>query len=192
MTTNLINKRKYIGQKKSNVFLYEKYLGSGKILLQAIALYGASNFKVRLLQECSSKEELDLSEKYWISYYDAQKSREFYNICKGGESGPGGPRMLGKKHSIKTREIMSITRRGISNPNFGNRWHNSDKTKSIHSEQNKGTKNPSYGKKLMNNGVVAKRVTNEEFEYYLNNGWKFGSLKYSKKSPTTSRKQIVN
>ena len=36
LTTNHINGKKYIGQKKSNVFLGEKYLGSGKILKQAL------------------------------------------------------------------------------------------------------------------------------------------------------------
>ena len=32
LTTNLINEKKYIGQKTSNKFLGESYLGSGKLL----------------------------------------------------------------------------------------------------------------------------------------------------------------
>lgn len=35
-TTNLINGKIYIGQKRSKKFLKERYLGSGKILKKAI------------------------------------------------------------------------------------------------------------------------------------------------------------
>lgn len=58
-TTNLINNKIYIGQKKSNEFLNEKYLGSGKILRQAIDKEGKQNFKVELLEECESAQELN-------------------------------------------------------------------------------------------------------------------------------------
>lgn len=86
ITTNLINNRKYIGQKKSDYFKGTDYLGSGKILKQAVAKYGYENFKVDLLEECSSKEELDCQEKYWIKKYNAVDSPEFYNIAFGGQS----------------------------------------------------------------------------------------------------------
>lgn len=36
LTTNVINNKVYIGQKKSNKFLYNNYLGSGKLLKEAI------------------------------------------------------------------------------------------------------------------------------------------------------------
>ena len=43
-TTNLLNNKIYIGQKKSNEFLHEKYLGSGKYLLNSIRKHGKENF----------------------------------------------------------------------------------------------------------------------------------------------------
>lgn len=86
LTTNLINSKRYIGQKTSAVFLKEEYLGSGKILLQAVTKYGKENFKVELLEECSSKEELDEREKFWISTYNAVYSDNFYNLAFGGSS----------------------------------------------------------------------------------------------------------
>lgn len=87
LTTNLVNGKRYVGQKKSDVFLYEKYLGSGKSLKLAVEKYGKENFKVELIEWCESKEQLDDREKYWINYYNACKSRNFYNIAIGGEGG---------------------------------------------------------------------------------------------------------
>lgn len=84
-TTNLINGKKYIGQKKSSVFLEEKYLGSGTYLKRAINKYGKEHFKVKLIEECNSKEHLDEREIYWIKYYNAVKSNEYYNQSNGGD-----------------------------------------------------------------------------------------------------------
>jgi hypothetical protein len=84
-TTNLINGKKYIGQKTSKIFLKEKYLGSGTYLKRALNKYGKENFKVRLIEECDSKEELDSQEIYWIDYYNAVKSKDYYNQSSGGE-----------------------------------------------------------------------------------------------------------
>ena len=93
ITTNLINGRKYIGQKKSSTF-NESYKGSGKLLKNAIEKYGINNFETHILEEinnvptiCNSKEELDKSEYYYIKYYDAVNSHEFYNLKRGGEGG---------------------------------------------------------------------------------------------------------
>lgn len=83
ITTNLINGKKYIGRHKSKIF-DPRYLGSGIILTKAIAKYGRKNFKVELLCECNSSEELDDKEKDCIKEYDAIESNEFYNIAEGG------------------------------------------------------------------------------------------------------------
>lgn len=63
LTENLINSKKYIGQHKNNSF-NPSYLGSGTILKQAINKYGKENFKVEVLEECNSKEELNEKEIY--------------------------------------------------------------------------------------------------------------------------------
>ena len=86
LTTNLINNKKYIGQHKASQF-DTKYKGSGKILSKAIKKYGFDNFKTEILYECSSKEELDSKEKYYILLYNADLSSDFYNITPGGSGG---------------------------------------------------------------------------------------------------------
>ncbi len=202
ITTNLIDGRKYIGQKKSDTFLHEKYLGSGKILKQAIELYGKENFKVEMLCECDSKEELDEMEMYYIKFYYAQTSNKFYNICKGGEAGPGGPMFQGHKHTDETKLRMSENRKGSKNSNYGNRWTQSDDLKELHSKLSSGENNGMYGKKhsdktkeligsknrksmtgrvRVTNGNVNKIVKPEELDFYLEQGFWKGRTGYGKK-----------
>ena len=118
-TTNLINGKMYIGQKKSTKFLHERYLGSGSLLRKAINKYGKENFRVELLCECECKEKLDEMEIYYIKLYNAQNDPNFYNLTKGGESGVGGPKFKGHKHSDESRQKISENNTGIKNGFFG-------------------------------------------------------------------------
>ena len=65
-TTNLINGKIYIGQKKSKTFV-KTYLGSGTIIQRAIKKYGVENFDVVLIEKCFSKEELCEREIFHIA-----------------------------------------------------------------------------------------------------------------------------
>jgi group I intron endonuclease len=83
-TKNKITGKIYIGQDKNN---NSDYLGSGKILKQSIEKHGKENFEKETLEECYSKEHLDLSEKYWILYYNSTNRNIGYNIAIGGSGG---------------------------------------------------------------------------------------------------------
>ena len=88
ITTNHVNGRQYIGQKKYDKSgKWKKYLGSGIVLKRAIEKYGESNFSKEIIEECETKEALDDREKYWIDYYNAVDSDDFYNIASGGDGG---------------------------------------------------------------------------------------------------------
>jgi group I intron endonuclease len=78
-TTNLINGNFYIGQDSKN---NPKYLGSGKLLNQAIKKYGRENFAKEILEHCMTKQELNNREVYWIS-----ELKPIYNIAEGGTGG---------------------------------------------------------------------------------------------------------
>lgn len=121
ITENLINGKRYIGQKKSDKFLKEKYLGSGTLLLKAINKYGKENFKVEMLCECNSREELNEKEIYYIAKYNAQNDDNFYNLCPGGESGLGGPKFKGHKHKPESCKKISESLMGEKNPFYGKR-----------------------------------------------------------------------
>lgn len=89
MTTNLINGMRYIGKHKSDRFVGKTYIGSGALLKKAIAEYGRNNFICELIESCDTLEDLDVRERYWISYYNATEDKEFYNIAEGGTGSSG-------------------------------------------------------------------------------------------------------
>jgi group I intron endonuclease len=77
MVTNLINGKKYIGMDSNN---NPKYLGSGTLITQSLKKYGRKNFKKEILEYCSSIEEMEVRETYWISKFNALKDPLFYNL----------------------------------------------------------------------------------------------------------------
>lgn len=83
-TTNLINGKIYIGQE-----LMDKsdYFGSGHLIKLAIKKYGKNSFNKEILEICSSIEQLNDREKYWISFYNSTNKEIGYNISKGGQAG---------------------------------------------------------------------------------------------------------
>ena len=88
ITTNHVNGKKYIGQKKyDRNGKWKKYLGSGIALKNAIIKYGIENFSKEIIEECETKELLDEREIYWITFYNASKDDLFYNIASGGDGG---------------------------------------------------------------------------------------------------------
>lgn len=87
ITTNNINGKKYIGQKAYHMPNWKNYLGSGTHLTRAIKKYGRENFSREIIDEANSKKELDEKEIYWIKYYNAVSSDEYYNIASGGDGG---------------------------------------------------------------------------------------------------------
>ena len=85
ISENLINGMRYIGKHKSSIF-NENYKGSGNLISEAIAIYGKDNFKVKILEECNSIEELNNRETYFIELFNAVNSNRFYNKSYGKES----------------------------------------------------------------------------------------------------------
>lgn len=88
ITTNRINGKRYIGQRKyDRTGKWKDYLGSGIYLKNAINKYGKENFTKEIIEECETKDKLNEQEKYWISFYDAVNNENFYNISNGGDGG---------------------------------------------------------------------------------------------------------
>ena len=88
VTTNLQNNRKYIGKHKCSIDkINNNYLGSGKLLKQAIAKYGIGSFSKFIIDIAYDEKDLNTKEKYWISKFNACESRQYYNIASGGNGG---------------------------------------------------------------------------------------------------------
>lgn len=155
ITTNLINGKKYIGQKVFDKY-WKSYLGSGIHITRAIKKYGKENFIKNIIAIAYSKEELNELEKEFIKNYNAVENDDYYNISCGGESG-----MFGIKHSEESKQKMSEahigkklsdeTKRKLSEITSGEKHylygkHPSEKTREKQSEAHKGEKNYNYGK----------------------------------------------
>jgi len=147
ITTNLINEKKYIGQKIFDDYgngRWRKYLGSGKYYKRAESLYGKDNFSRIIVAIAYSKEELNELEMIFIKKYNAVKNINFYNITEGG-GGMSGYRLseetiqkIRKKNlnmSKETKDKMSKSAKGkivseetkqrMSASHFGNK-HSKD------------------------------------------------------------------
>ena len=88
ITTNLINGKRYIGQHKTDN-PNDSYLGSGKLLKEALVKYGKENFIKEILDICETPQEANDKECYYIALYNAVKSNDFYNLSEGGQEGAG-------------------------------------------------------------------------------------------------------
>ena len=80
LTENLTNEKLYIGQ---TVRDDNTYLGSGLLIQRAIDKYGRENFKRVILIECSSQEELNEQEIFWIQTLNTLQPNG-YNLELGG------------------------------------------------------------------------------------------------------------
>jgi len=86
LTTNKINGKKYIGVDTIN---NKNYYGSGKSIKLALKKYGKNNFIKEIIEESDNEKYLFEREKYWIEYFNAVESKEFYNMSDGGRGGAG-------------------------------------------------------------------------------------------------------
>ena len=169
-TTNLINGKKYIGQHRSLKF-DNNYLGSGTYLRNAINKYGKENFKVRLIEECESMEDLNIKEKYYINKFKADLSKDYYNITAGGSNertfrGKNNP-MYGKHHLEETKNKIRNTfnikliSKGENNSMYGK--HHTFKSKSKISWKNSS----SYKERCTNISLGTKLNMTSEIKEHL-------------------------
>lgn len=191
----MINNKRYIGKKVSNVF-NKNYLGSGVLIRRSIEKYGFNNFKVDILRICRSNEELNSSEIELIKEYNAVESDMFYNLASGGEGFSKG-----SKFTEEHKNSISKSLSGKNNPMYGSapnynqlkgleigqRKGASDKLKkklseirtncNVSEETREKLRNNQLGKRAINNGIICKYVPETEVRNYLSNGWIKGRLK---------------
>lgn len=142
--TNLINGKIYIGQTTRQIEESKSYYGSGVKVNGEIYQYGKENFSKDILESCISREELDIREEYWISYYNSTNPEIGLNLREGGNrSGfskefkenvrkrfsAGNHPWLGKKHSKKSIKKMSESKLGKNNPMYNKAKEDSTKEK---------------------------------------------------------------
>ena len=90
ITTNMVNGKRYLGQKRIEFGIdWHSYLGSGKALKTAIKLYGKENFSRNIVYFCYSEDELNQVEYDLSVFLDVVKSPDWYNMVLGGKGKSG-------------------------------------------------------------------------------------------------------
>ena len=187
-TTNLINGKFYVGKDMHN---NSKYLGSGCLLKYAIRKYGIKNFKKEIIEFCSSKEELNEREKFWIENLGANKKDRGYNITIGGTGGDtfsNNPNKEIIRDNHKKSAILSNNKIEVINKhriNTTNLWkiknyrdkvlENQKKkrqTEEYKLKQSLAAKNikhtPDWNRKVGKNNIIRFHI--KKIKYFLKNG----------------------
>lgn len=157
--TNLINGKYYIGKHQTKN-LDDGYMGSGKLIKQAIEKNGVANFKKEIIHIFDNEEEMNAKEAELVVI-----SEETYNLCEGGKGGfsyinnSNIVKFKGKSHKEESKIKMGHP----NNNHFKGKSHNDD-TKNKISNTLKGRKRSPESiakqkevwrlKKLNNAGVV--------------------------------------
>lgn len=169
ITTNLVNGKKYLGQRKySNG--WEDYLGSGILLKKALTKYGKENFKREIIVEAETREELNKLEFELIELHNCRNSELWYNIFKGGMGG-----------SLK----------GEDSQNFG-RVQTEDHKSKISQGTRNGYKNPFYCIDIFT-GEIDLYNNNAEYgkgRFYINEKEDLQNMKLSNKTKLLIRKEL--
>lgn len=195
-TTNLINKRYYLGMHSTNN-LNDDYIGSGKRLWYEIRKYGKENFKIEILNYYNSREELINAEKVLITEGDLNSSN-CLNLKLGGTGG-FNPEDIKKgnisgniafKEKLKNPEYkkyfskickernIKLINSGYKNENFKYNWkgrNHSEETKQKMSEikkgKGKGKSNSQFNTMWITNGKENKKIKiTDKIPLYWNKG----------------------
>ena len=144
LTIDLKNGKGYIGQHKihNQKTLDPQYIGSGAIIGDIKKKYGLKRFNRQILCYCENQEELDKMEIYYINYFNAVKSENFYNIAEGGSAG--------NKLAGKTVEEMEEIKKKITG-----KWNNK-------SEEEKEKINKKRSDSWNNKPIEEKQKVNNE------------------------------
>lgn len=184
-TTNKINSRYYIGFHITDD-PNDDYLGSGKILKQAISKYGESFFSKEVLHIFETPEEMFAKEAELVNE-ETLNDPLCYNLKLGGQGGWDHIKIngfLGKTHSVEYRKKLSKRNRLLfdseyyqkigrmaKNRNHFAGKHHSDETKRRIGEANKkliGDRNGSFGTMWITNGIDNRKIKKD---FPIPEGW---------------------
>jgi hypothetical protein len=85
--TNILNNKIYIGKHQTKD-PNDNYMGSGKLIKDAIKKYGIENFKKEILFQFDNEVEMNFKEAELVTEEFCLRE-DTYNICPGGQGGWG-------------------------------------------------------------------------------------------------------
>ena len=113
LITNKINQQKYVGQSIDICSRFKQHFNRSfnknsidynKILYQAFREFGIQNFSFEILEECK-KEDLNIREIYYISFYDCIYPKG-YNKTAGGSGFSGGVKFTAETVQFLIKDLQ--------------------------------------------------------------------------------------
>ena len=139
ITTNMVNGKRYLGQKRFDEWnKWKAYLGSGRALKNALKKYGKENFSRNIICLCYYEEELNQTEYDLSVFLNVVESNDWYNLEYGGSG------CSGYHHTDETKKHLSEVLSGENHPWYGK--HHSEESKQKMSEKHKGIEPANKGK----------------------------------------------
>jgi hypothetical protein len=196
----------YIGSCKTSKIKegYNGSVGSKKFkkIYDEEQKYNKYLFDTIILEEFETQKESISYELYLHQFHEVVKNSEFFNESEAKPNGFFGMDNSGKNNSMF----------GIPSPGIGSKWMFKKETgeclkiqkENIENFLNDGWEygrpsvraenNPNSGRiyRYMNNGTLSKQVSPEQFEKYLENGWKLGAIKKKSKETISGKIKIIN
>lgn len=190
LTTNLVNKKVYIGQHRADKFEPESYIGSGTLLWRAIKKYGRENFSCDMLCECLDQDDMDEKERYFIALYNSTDKQVGYNMTDGGFGG-ASPRTPETKLKIGAYTASTYL---VNDGNICFRIPRDELDEYISlgyvrgclpytrsEEFKKKVKETTSGRIGIHKDGVRTRIDIEDLDKYLTDGWEKGWVDSSQK-----------
>ena len=113
---NLVNGKIYVGQTSNLGRRIAKHLKgtTGPFISAAIKKYGKENFRVEVIEDGLTDDQVNEREQHWIAICRSHERESGYNLTLGGH---------GTRGNKETREKLSSSLKGMwageRNPNFG-------------------------------------------------------------------------
>lgn len=87
LIVNLVNGKMYVGQTVQTLTeRFKQHAKSDSVIGKVIRKYGRKNFRIEVIDECETREQLNEREKFWIAFFDC-KTPKGYNCTDGGDGG---------------------------------------------------------------------------------------------------------
>ena len=184
---NLINDKVYVGVHKTKS-LDDGYMGSGKVIRNAIKKYGTEYFSKTILETFESSEAMFSREKEVVNDEFLARS-DVYNLRRGGFGGfsdserVAAHKILSKRTTDEVSK-MNKDRHRRYGPSYSEKWSSAgrcaaflesakEKRKKTFLEisHQQGTTNSQFGKMWITNGSESKSIKNTD---PMPDGWERG------------------
>jgi hypothetical protein len=171
---NNLNGMIYIGIHKTKK-LNDGYMGSGKIILQAIKKYGKKNFTKTILEYFDSEQDMKNAERQYVNE-DFIKRSDVYNMVLGGGCGWQYVNDLGLLRKPRTPEMRERQSRRMKEnyPESLREAVRKGAQKPKSEEQKRKTSQKMTGRIHINNGLITKFINKDT---PIPEGWLMGRCK---------------